>query len=138
MADQVRTDIVFKSQVRAVIHMIGLSDGTGETLVKKVDLADLGYDGLEAPYGVAIEKMTYHVSGSCEVRLFWDKDPIDIPFATMDGFGHHNYKDFGGLVDPSVGDDNGSGNILLSSIGAFNNDSYDITLYLRILRHNVP
>lgn len=136
MADQVRTDIVFKSQVRAVIHMTCLSDGTGETLVTKIDLDDLNVNDLAAPYGVAIERITYHISGSPEVRLFWDRDPIDIPCVTMDGDGEYDYRTFGGLVDPNVGDA-GSGNILLSTLGIFNNDAYDITLYLRILRRNV-
>lgn len=138
MADTVRTDIVFKGSRRVVVHLTSLSDGTGETLVKKVDLRDINVDGLEVPYAVAIEKIIFQISGSCETRLFWDRDPNDIPIATMDKEGVHNFKDFGGLVDPYAGDSNGTGNILLSTLNVFNGDSYDITLYLRPLRYTVP
>lgn len=133
MADDVRIDYVFKGVRRAIVRLSGLSDGTGESLVKKVDLTDLTMvDGL-SPDSVCIEEVEYAIQGYSSVELFWDRAPTAISALRLAvGVGELEYE--GGLQDPNRGQD-GTGDILLTTNGETADATYEILLHLRLKRY---
>lgn len=132
MADSVNVLPIFYGYNRYAVRMMCVSDGTGEVKVVKVDLSALSTTlAPERPTitYTAIEEIKWDVQGFSAVELFWDHntdDPIDV----MSGVGVMSYHDVGYLMDPrSAG---GTGNILLSSYGAVNNATYDITAIIQL------
>ncbi len=118
---------------RVVVRFVGSSDGTGETDVKKVDLDLLKTQTGKVPKKTVIEEIHWHVFGMTVV-LEWDRAPhaeiIRINENGVENNGHMCWKEYGGYVDP--GDDDGTGDILLTSTNCTSGDSYDITLTLRL------
>lgn len=134
MADTVNTQVVFTGNRRYVVRLTNESDGTGESAVTKVDISTLtapsgkaGAPGTAATY-TAIDKIEYQVNGFNYVKLAWDHTTDD-EIAILSGNGCIDAKAFGGIVDPkSTG---GTGDILLTTDGAIDGASYDITIWLR-------
>ena len=117
---------------RVVFQLSGISDGTGETDVTKVDLTDLKTPSGKVPAGTAIEYVEYVVNGiTC--KLEWDRAPhaeiITIDGSNSPSSGRIDWSRFGGKVN--VGDD-GTGDILLTTTNADNGDTYDITVCMRL------
>jgi hypothetical protein len=128
MADAVDSLVVFSGRRRYVARFTNLSDGTGEAAVIKVDKSTLaGPDGTE-PSKLVVEKIQYNCDGM-SVRLFWDHTADD-EIVTLAGHGCFDWTNVGGLVDP--GSAGGAGDIVLTTVGHAANDSYDITLHLRL------
>jgi len=129
MADAVQTNVIFNGDSKLVLQLLNASDGTGEALVAKV--ASASYTGPNAPQVTGyftIEEIKWDVQGFTNVDLYFD-ETTNIPAAKMSGYGYVNYKEAGGLTDPvNAGS---TGNILLSTAGAFAGATYDITLVLR-------
>ena len=100
MADAVTSQTLFDGDKHVVMKFTNISDGSGESAVKKVDVSALNSD----IYGntcssVAIEKIWWQCIGM-KVRLFFD--------ATSDAFiielgenqsGYHDYSEFGGIAN---------------------------------------
>jgi len=115
---------------RVVVQFTNLSDGTGETGVKKVDLSDLKTHNGNVPQRTVVEKIDYMTDGMA-VRLYWDRAPDAlIAYLPEDSMGCMDWSDAGGKVDPGLLDD--TGDILLSTIGHAAGDTYDITMTLRL------
>ena len=118
---------------RVVVKLVGVSDGTGETDVVKVDLDLLKTPSGNVPKRTAIESVQYHVFGMTCV-LKWDRSPqaeiIRINQNGVSDSGEMSWKNVGGYVDP--GSDDGTGDILLTTTNCTNGDNYDITLSLRL------
>ncbi len=130
MADTVDTIVVSATKRKYTVRLTNYSDGTGETGVKKVDMASAGIkaaNGGTLPTKSKIEEIKWDVQGFSSVRLFWDHDTDD-ELAILSGQGMMSYADVGGLVDPkSTG---GDGSILLTTAGTAAGNSYDITLVI--------
>ena len=98
MADAVTSQTLFDGDKHVVMKFTNISDGTGESAVKKVDVSALNADiNGNTCTSVAIEKIWWQCIGM-KVRMFFD--------ATSDAFiielgenqsGHHDYSEFGGL-----------------------------------------
>ena len=130
MADAVTSQTLFDGDKHVVMKFTNISDGSGESAVKKVDVSALNSD----IYGntcssVAIEKIWWQCIGM-KVRLFFD--------ATSDAFiielgenqsGHHDYSEFGGLSN-NAGSGK-TGDIDFTTVGHSSADTYTITLKMR-------
>jgi|TARA_B100001093_G_C26400545_1_gene831131 hypothetical protein len=130
MADAVTSQTLFDGDKHVVMKFTNISDGSGESAVKKVDVSELNAD----IYGntcssVAIEKIWWQCIGM-KVQLFFD--------ATSDAFiielgenqsGHHDYSEFGGLSN-NAGSGK-TGDIDFTTVGHSSADTYTITLKMR-------
>ena len=130
MADAVTSQTLFDGDKHVVMKFTNISDGTGESAVKKVDVSALNSD----IYGntcssVAIEKIWWQCIGM-KVKLFFD--------ATSDAFiielgenqsGHHDYSEFGGLSN-NAGSGK-TGDIDFTTVGHSSADTYTIILKMR-------
>ena len=115
---------------RVVVQMLNLSDGTGESLVKKVDLDNLKTSNGNVPGKTVVEKIEYHTSGM-GVRIYWDRAPAKlIAYLPPDASDEFDWTDVGGKVDPC--DDDRTGDILFTTAGADAGDTYDVTMYVRL------
>lgn len=120
MADAVTSQIVVDGARNAVMKFTNLSDGTGESAVKKVTAASL----VGAPAKVKIQKIHYSVFGM-SVRLLWDaSSPVAI--ADLQGDGWMDCERFGGLINNAGA--GVTGDILLTTAGHSSGDSYTIIL----------
>ena len=130
MADAVTSQTLFDGDKHVVMKFTNISDGSGESAVKKVDVSELNAD----IYGntcssVAIEKIWWQCIGM-KVQLFFD--------ATSDAFiielgenqsGHHDYREFGCLSN-NAGSGK-TGDIDFTTVGHSSADTYTITLKMR-------
>ena len=131
MADAVTSQTLFDGDKHVVMKFTNISDGTGESAVKKVDVSALESD----IYGntcssVAIEKIWWQCIGM-KVRLFFD--------ATSDKFiielgenqsGYHDYSEFGGISNNAAASGK-TGDIDFTTIGHSSADTYTIILKMR-------
>lgn len=129
MADAVTNTTLFAGTRRRAVQLTNVSDGTGESAVIKVDKSTLiGPNGLE-PSKLVIEEIIWSVKGFDAITLAWDHTTDDTA-EVMSGNGGRDYTYLGGLADPaSVG---GTGDLVLTTIGAAASAVYDITLILRL------
>mgnify|MGYP006244008497 FL=1 len=130
MADAVTSQTLFDGDKHVVMKFTNISDGTGESAVKKVDVSALESD----IYGntcssVAIEKIWWQCIGM-KVRMFFD--------ATSDTFiielgenqsGYHDYSEFGGISN-NAGSGK-TGDIDFTTVGHSSADTYTIILKMR-------
>lgn len=128
MADAVTSDVVFSGGRRYVIRLINISDGTGESLVTKVDISGLTLSNGQACTCTRIEEIQYSIQGMSSVRLYWDHTTDDVIDVLPVGNGFRDYVDQGGLSDPQSS--GGTGDILLTTNGQVSGGTYDITLSL--------
>lgn len=129
-----------------VYNFTNISDGTGESNVKKVDIATLlNFFGVK-PNGLRIEQIRWAIQGMTYVKLGWDRTAGQNTAQVLTGNGCEDYRgqvsrsgdggvqDFiklGGKADPSQGNADGKGSLMLSTVGAVNTGTYDITIWLR-------
>ncbi len=127
MADAVSNKTIFSGNIRHVVHLTNLSDGTGESGVVKVDKSALVSLNGSEPNDLVVEKIEGTVSGM-SVTLAWDHT-ADVTIAVLGDNHDFCWKKSGGLVDTGTG---GTGDIILTTNGHTAGDSYDITLHLRL------
>tara|TARA_R100001129_G_scaffold101409_1_gene69422 strand:+ start:293 stop:694 length:402 start_codon:yes stop_codon:yes gene_type:complete len=130
MADAVTSQTLFDGDKHVVMKFTNISDGTGESAVKKVDVSALNADiNGNTCTSVAIEKIWWQCIGM-KVRMLFD--------ATSDAFiielgenqsGHHDYSEFGGLKN-NAGSGK-TGDIDFTTVGHSSADTYTITLKMR-------
>lgn len=129
MADTVTTNVMLGGGRRYVAQFTGISDGTGETNVIKVDISTLlNTVGQTCTYTL-FEEIQWDVQGFDYVKLAWDHTTDDTA-KLMAGRGSVSYRDYGYLCDPRSS--GGTGDILLSSVGATSGATYDITIVLQL------
>ena len=130
MADAVTSQTLFDGDKHVVMKFTNISDGTGESAVKKVDVSALNADiNGNTCTSVAIEKIWWQCIGM-KVRLFFD--------ATSDAFiielgenqsGYHDYSEFGGIKN-NAGSGK-TGDIDFTTVGHSSADTYTIILKMR-------
>jgi len=114
---------------RVKVKMAGISDGTGESEVVKVRMADLRRPDGQPVVRSAVERIEWTISGYTSILLQWDRTPKETIAVLTLGGRVLDYTSSGGLAESSDGTD-GTGDVLLTSSGATAGDSYDITLSL--------
>ena len=130
MADAVTSQTLFDGDKHVVMKFTNISDGTGESAVKKVDVSALESDiNGNTCTSVAIEKIWWQCIGM-KVRMFFD--------ATSDAFiielgenqsGDHDYSEFGGIKN-NAGSGK-TGDIDFTTVGHSSADTYTIILKMR-------
>ena len=130
MADAVTSQTLFDGDKHVVMKFTNISDGTGESAVKKVDVSALESDiNGNTCTSVAIEKIWWQCIGM-KVRMFFD--------ATSDEFiielgenqsGYHDYSEFGGIKN-NAGSGK-TGDIDFTTVGHSSADTYTIILKMR-------
>lgn len=130
MADAVTSQTLVDNNTTAVILLTNLSDGTGESLVTKVNVANLAANALgQACTGVSVQKIHTACHGM-EFRLFWDAS-TDIVFfgSAQNNQFTFDFSNFGGIVNSAGGGKNG--NILLSTADQTAGDTYTLILEMK-------
>ena len=118
MADAVTSQTIINGPRNVVMKFTNLSDGTGESAVKKVDASDLSAATL------SIQKIHYCVNGMV-VTLLWDAD-TDVRIVELAGDGCLDLSGFGGI--PNTKATGYTGDIMLTTTGHTSGDSYSLIL----------
>lgn len=129
MADTVSTITVLNAPHKLTMKFLNKSDGTGESAVVKVTIAN--YTGATQPAVIptsfVIEKIVYDIK-AMQVQILAD-GTSPIVLATLGGFGTLDYRASAGLNTVNAGT-NGGG-IKFTTIGAASGSTYDITLFMK-------
>ena len=128
MADTVDTIVQFSGTRRYIVRLTNISDGTGESAVKKVDISTLTNGKGVAPTRVNVESIQWSIQGFSSVKLLWDHTTDDELAVLGAGNGYRDFSQAGVLKDPSSAGD--TGDILLTTVGASATATYDIVLSL--------
>jgi hypothetical protein len=131
MADAVATQILFQGDKQVIMKFTNNSDGTGETAVKKVDVATLApYQG-KACIAVQIDKI-YGLTHGMEVRMLWEATAnVTILTYPQNNAQTLDFNEFGGLNNNAGA--GVTGNILFTTLDASAGDTYTFILVLRKL-----
>lgn len=134
MVDAVTTQTLFDDGGHVVLHLTNVSDGTGESAVKKVDAST--FVGGAATTRYAVERIKWATVGM-GFNLLWDAD-TDVLFWTCGNTTSQGDIDYttGGTGGGRTGITNNAstgitGDINLTTVGHTAADSYVVTLWLR-------
>ena len=130
MADAVTSQTLIDGERTAVLKFTNISDGTGESAVKKVDVSALSSSGnKQTCTGCSIEKIWWQCNGM-KVQILFDasSDVIAIELGENQS-GYHDYSSFGGIANNSGGGK--TGDIMFTTVGHSSADSYTIILQVR-------
>ena len=135
MADAVTSQTLADGDRTAVMKFTNISDGNGESSVKKVDVSALtanSHTGA-ACARVHITQVWYAISGM-RIDLEWDASS-NVKALILGGgvaleptMGHFDFRSFGGIKNNSGGGI--TGDIDLTTLHHTNNDAYTIILEL--------
>ncbi len=129
MADAVTTNVI-SSQTkgrRYIAHLTGISDGTGETNVVKVDKSTLTAPTGAEPSRLGILSIRWNAQNFSYIKLSTDHTTDDV-LMVLTGNGYDCFEPYGALYDPNSA--GGTGDLLLSSVGGVSGSTYDITIEL--------
>ena len=129
MADTVTSQTIQDGERKAVLKFTNISDGSGESAVKKVDVSALASNSSgTACTEVAVSKIWWQCVGM-GVELLNDAttDTLIIGLSP-DSNGMHDYSSFSGI--PNDSGSGKTGDIMFTSIGASNGDTYTVILEL--------
>jgi len=130
MADTVTTQTISDtSGVKFVAKLTNLSDGTGETLVKKVDASELTFMSEDGNRSIA--RVYYSINTSDNksgVELIWD-GTTNATALFLSGNGFMDFRTDGNSVPNNAGTP--TGDVLLSTKNFANGDNYTIIVEFR-------
>ena len=122
MADAVTTQILFQGTKKAIIKFTNISDGTGESAVKKVDVSALS----GAPNSVQINQIWFTTTGMA-VQMLWDATSNVLAYVLgADKSGHLDFSSFGGITNNA--ETGVTGDLLFTTSGHSSGNSYSIIL----------
>jgi hypothetical protein len=130
MADTVTTQtIADTSGVKFVVKMTNLSDGTGETLVKKVDASELTF--MSEDGNRKISKIWYSINtanNKSAVELLWD-GATNATAVLLSGNGYWDLRPAGNEIPNNA--TTPTGDVLLSTKNFASGDNYTILVEFR-------
>ena len=130
MADTVTTQtIADTSGVKFVVKMTNLSDGTGETLVKKVDASELTF--MSEDGNRKISKIWYSINtanNKSAVELLWD-GTTNATALLLSGNGYWDLRPAGNEIPNNA--TTPTGDVLLSTKNFASGDNYTIIVEFR-------
>ena len=129
MADTVTSQTIQDGERKAVLKFTNISDGSGESAVKKVDVSALASNSSgTACTEFAVSKIWWQCVGM-GVELLNDAttDTLIIGLSP-DSNGMHDYSSFSGI--PNDSGSGKTGDIMFTTIGASNGDTYTVILEL--------
>ena len=132
MADAVTSQTLADGDKIAVIKLTNISDGTGETSVKKIDVSALAANSAGAACAHATINQIWYDIGGMRVALEWNATS-NVVAAVLGGSaaagnvsGYMDFRSFGGIKNTlASGYD---GDIDLTTHGHTNHDHYTIVL----------
>ena len=127
MADAVTSQTLMDGERIAIMKFTNISDGTGETAVTKVNVANLARNGAGlACTGVIVSKIS-SVCHGMEVRMLWDAT-TDVPFflSTVNTNYENDFSKFGGITNNAGAGKNG--NIVFTTADQTAGDTYTVVL----------
>ena len=130
MADAVTSQTLIDGDHLAVLKFTNVSDGSGESAVKKVDVSALATNGRgQTCTRATIEKIWWQCNGM-KVQVLFDAstDAFCIELGENQS-GHHDYTSFGGLQNNA-----GSGitgDILFTTVGHSSAATYTVIMQVR-------
>ncbi|HAW76772.1 MAG TPA: hypothetical protein DCW74_13675 [Alteromonas australica] len=129
MADAVSSQTIQDGERKAVLKFTNVSDGTGESAVKKVDVSELGANLRgEACSSVAINKIWWQCVGM-SVKIDFDATSNVLAIGlSPDSNGYHDYSNFSGI--PNNAGSGKTGDLDFTTTGADSGDTYMIILEL--------
>ena len=130
MADAVTSQTIFDGDKKVIQKFTNISDGTGESEVKKVDVSALNTNGHgQTCTGVTIEKIWWQCVGM-KVNILFDAstDVLAIQLGENQS-GDHDYSGFGGLSNNAGS--GVTGDIKFTTVEHSSGDTYTITLEMR-------
>jgi hypothetical protein len=129
MADAVTSTTLMDSDRVAIIQLTNTSDGTGEAAVKKIDVSALSDSSTgQACTGVRLARIVYSTFGM-SVKLLWDATTDTICWdLNADYTTDEDFTNFGGIRNTAGSGK--TGDIMLTTTGHTNGDSYVIVLTL--------
>ena len=125
MADAVTSQTLQDGDKVAVMKFTNISDGSGESAVKKVDVSALQpQSGSGASCtGVTIDCIWYECNGM-SVDLLWDAS-TDVIAWTLSGYGYFDFRSAGPLINNASSP---TGDIMFTTTGAGSGDRYAVML----------
>lgn len=130
MADTVTTQtIADTSGVKFVAKLTNLSDGTGETLVKKVDASELTF--MTEDGNRKISKIWFSVNtanAKSSVEILWD-GTTNSTAMFLNGSGHFDFRPSGDEIPNNAGTP--TGDVLISTNNFASGDNYTIIVEFR-------
>lgn len=131
MVDAVTTQTLFQGDKQVIMKFTNVSDGTGETNVVKVNVANLAkYQGASC-VAVQIDKI-YAMTHGMELRLNWEAStPQVIMTVPQNVMNTMTFDEFGG-IDNNAGAGK-TGNITFTTVDHSAGDMYTIILVMRKL-----
>ena len=125
MADAVTSQTLQDGDKSVVMKFTNISDGSGESAVKKVDVSALQtQSGSGASCtGVTIDCIWYECSGM-SVDLLWDAS-TDVIAWTLSGYGYFDFRSAGPLINNASSP---TGDIMFTTTGAGSGDRYAVML----------
>ena len=130
MADTVTTQtIADTSGVKFVTKLTNLSDGTGETLVKKVDASELTF--MTEDGNRKISKIWFSVNtanAKSSVEILWD-GTTNSTAMFLNGSGHFDFRPSGDEIPNNAGTP--TGDVLISTNNFASGDNYTIIVEFR-------
>jgi hypothetical protein len=129
MADAVTSQTIQDGERKAVLKFTNVSDGSGESAVKKVDVSALGANLRgEACTSVTINKIWWQCVGM-SVNIDFDATSNVMAIGlSPDSNGYHDYSNFSGL--PNNAGSGKTGDLDFTTTGAGSGDTYMIVLEL--------
>jgi len=131
MADVVAVQTIFAGTDKVTIHLTNISDGTGESAVKKLDISTLKCANGRAPTKLSL----WEVEGLCAVmtvKIYSNFGTTPLTWSVLGGTPIHIcYANVGGLVDTGTG--TGDGSVLLTTTGHTSAARYDLKLTFRMI-----
>jgi hypothetical protein len=130
MADTVTTQTISDtSGIKSVVKLTNVSDGTGETLVKKIDASALTF--MTEDGNRKLSKIWYSVNtnnNKSAVELLWD-GTVNSTIAFLSGNGHWDLRTSGNEIGNNS--TTPTGDVLLSTKNFAAGDNYTILLEFR-------
>ena len=135
MADAVTSQTIIDTDKRAVIKLTNISDGTGESSVKKVDVSALNARSADsaACSRVTIDQVWYDIGG-LRAALEFDATSNVVGLvlggsaAAGNVQGHLDFRSFGGIKNNASSPD---GDLDFTTSGHTNLDHYTVILEMR-------
>jgi len=135
MADAVTSQTIIDTEKRVVMKFTNLSDGNGESAVKKVDVSALtAHPDGTACSNITIDQIWYDIGGM-RLAIYFAASTNALAL-TIGGSaaagnmgGHMDFRSFGGIKNTLASGYNGD--IDLTTHGHTNHDHYTIVLQLR-------
>ena len=130
MADAVASQTLVDGKHIAVFKFTNISDGSGESAVKKIDVSALATNQRGASCTrVTIEKIWWQCNGM-KVQVLFDASTNVLCIELGENqSGHHDDTSFGGLTNNAGS--GVTGDILFTTVGHSSADTYTITMQVR-------